>query len=104
MRPVNTDHPYLTTHYAWPVVGCLLLVAAVLALGNMHRLYALFWEVDNAVVKLSRCERANCEVHGRLRVDGWSGEFVLETRDGEQIRFGGTDFIEIQYPTRAAQP
>ncbi|MGS1401215.1 hypothetical protein I5G39_035695 (plasmid) [Pseudomonas aeruginosa] len=59
-----------------------LLILGLIAIWNMDRLAATFFEAEHATVRLKNCASAECELHGTLRIEPMSGDYLLTSVEG----------------------
>lgn len=77
---------------------CLIFagIVAILAILNMHNIYAIYWKVENATVFLKDC-KLNCELKGTLAVLPFDGRYYIENENGTTYLEPGS-YIKIEYP------
>lgn len=78
-------------------IVCFVLVGVfVIAMFNIHNIYAIFWKAENATVTLSGCS-TNCELKGTLSVMPFDGRHVIDTDNGRVVLAEGS-YTLITYP------
>ncbi|MDI6671948.1 hypothetical protein QMA79_19225 [Pseudomonas aeruginosa] len=77
-----------------------LLILGLIALWNMDRLSAMFFEAENAKVRLKNCASAECELHGTLRIEPISGDYLLTRAEGEVTRFPQSALASARWPAK----
>ncbi|AGL46541.1 MULTISPECIES: hypothetical protein [Pseudomonas] len=80
-----------------------LLILGLIAIWNMDRLAATFFEAEHATVRLKNCASAECELHGTLRIEPMSGDYLLTSVEGRVTRFPQSSLASARWPAKIAK-
>jgi len=85
----------MSRSYVSFAVAIAFLIAVVFLLPNIH---AYWWKAENATVAFRECSQDECVYKGTLRIEPWTGFYLLELEDGSSIRFEDGSFLYISHP------
>lgn len=60
----------------------------------------MFFEAENATVRLRNCASAECELHGTLRIEPMSGDYLLTSAEGRVTRFPQSSLASARWPAQ----
>jgi hypothetical protein len=85
-------------------LAILFILLAVMAIINMEKMVSLFFVAEDTTVRLKGCDDSTCELHGTLKVDPISGDYMLHRKDGSEVRFAQQQMVSAFWSAQIDVP